>query len=228
MNQMTFELERLNADVIQCNRCERLRTYCEHVANVKRRAYRDQAYWGKPVPGWGDPQAALMIIGLAPGAHGSNRTGRMFTGDRAGDFLYSALYRKGLCNQPISISRQDGLTLQGVYITAVGRCAPPANKPLPNELNQCRPYLMTELKILESVKVILVLGRIAYDGTLKAFEELGETVRKGSDGFAHGAVRQVGSYTMVASYHVSQQNTQTGRLTAPMFDAILQTCLGFF
>jgi uracil-DNA glycosylase family 4 len=223
-----IELERLNSEIVSCNRCERLRAYCEQVARVKRRAYRDQVYWGKPVPGWGDPRANLLIIGLAPGAHGSNRTGRMFTGDRAGDFLYSALYLNGLCNQPTSISRQDGLTLHGVYITAVGRCAPPLNKPLPGELLQCQPFLLRELEILKSVKVILVLGRIAYDGTLRALEELGETVRKGSGGFAHGAVRPAGSYTLVASYHVSQQNTQTGRLTAAMFNEILQTCLSFF
>jgi uracil-DNA glycosylase family 4 len=225
---MTLELDKLNAEVISCNRCERLRNYCEQVANVKRRAYRDQVYWGKPVPGWGDPQAALLIIGLAPGAHGSNRTGRMFTGDRAGDFLYSALYRNGLCNQPTSISRQDGLSLKGVYITAVGRCAPPLNKPLPGELLQCQPFLLRELEILKSVKVILVLGRIAYDGTMRALEKLEGTLRKGSDSLSHGTVRQAGSYTMVSSYHVSQQNTQTGRLTVPMFDAILQTCLRFF
>ena len=225
---MAIELEQLNSEIISCIRCERLRTYCEQVARVKRRAYREQVYWGKPVPGWGDPQASLLIIGLAPGAHGSNRTGRMFTGDRAGDFLYSALYRKGLCNQPTSISRQDGLNLQGVYITAVGRCAPPLNKPLPDELLQCRPFLVRELKLLTSVKVILALGRIAYDGTLRALKELGETARKGSGSFAHGAVRPAGSYTLVASYHVSQQNTQTGRLTVPMFDDILQICLSFF
>jgi uracil-DNA glycosylase family 4 len=225
---MTLELEKLNAEVISCKRCERLRTYCEQVASIKRRAYRDQVYWGKPVPGWGDPQAVLLIVGLAPGAHGSNRTGRMFTGDRAGDFLYSALFRNGLCNQPSSISRQDGLSLRGVYITAVGRCAPPLNKPLPGELLQCQPFLLKELEILKSVKVILVLGRIAFDGTLRALEKLGETVSKGADGFTHGAVRPVGPYTLIASYHVSQQNTQTGRLTAPMFDAILQTCLSFF
>ena len=225
---MAVDLERLNSDIVSCNRCERLRVYCEQVARVKRRAYRDQVYWGKPVPGWGDPRASLLIIGLAPGAHGSNRTGRMFTGDRAGDFLYSALYRTGLCNQPTSISSQDGLTLQGVYITAVGRCAPPLNKPLPNELLQCQPFLVQELEILKSVKVLLALGRIAYDGTLRALEELGEIVRKGFDGFEHGAVRPAGAYTLMASYHVSQQNTQTGRLTAPMFDEILQTCLSFF
>lgn len=225
---MNFDLEKLSSDVIQCNRCERLRTYCEQVAHLKRRAYRDQVYWGKPVPGWGDSQARLMIVGLAPGAHGSNRTGRMFTGDRAGDFLYAALFRAGLCNQPTSVSREDGLSLKSVYITAVGRCAPPMNKPLQGELEQCRSYLVSELRLIKSASVLLALGRIAYDGTLKALEDLGEPGRKESNGFAHGAVKQVGSYTLVASYHVSQQNTQTGRLTVPMFDTILQTCLGFF
>lgn len=225
---MNLDLRTLNAEIINCNRCERLRTYCNHIAQVKRRAYRSQTYWGKPVPGWGDPQARLMIIGLAPGAHGSNRTGRMFTGDRAGDFLYAALYRAGLCNQPISFSILDGLKLQGVYITAVGRCAPPGNKPLPSELNNCRPFLETELKILKSVTVLLALGKVAYDGTLKVLKNLGQSHAEESEKFAHGAVRSIGSYKLVSSYHVSQQNTQTGRLTAAMFDAILKTCLGFF
>jgi len=224
---MNPDLDTLNADIINCNRCERLRAYCAQIAQVKRRAYRDQSYWGKPVPGWGDPQAHLLIIGLAPGAHGSNRTGRMFTGDHAGDFLYAALHRSGLCNQPGSVSRQDGLRLQGVFITAVGRCAPPGNKPLPVELQNCRPYLVTELKLLKSVKVLLVLGKIAFDGTLKALQELGERPVVKSNGFAHGAVRAVGPYQLVSSYHVSQQNTQTGRLTAAMFDVVLKTCLSF-
>lgn len=225
---MNSNLASLDYEIVQCSRCERLRTYCVHMAQVKRRAYRDQIYWGKPVPGWGDPRARLLIIGLAPGAHGSNRTGRMFTGDRSGDFLYAALYRAGLCNQPVSISRQDGLKLQGVYITAVGRCAPPENKPLPGELQNCRPFLEAELRLLKSVTVLLTLGRIAYDGTLQALKGIGETFTETPGGFVHGAVRLVGSYRLVSSYHVSQQNTQTGRLTAPMFDEVLQACLGFF
>lgn len=225
---MISDLDTLHAEIVNCQRCERLRTYCEHVAQIKRRAYRDQDYWGKPVPGWGDPQARLLIIGLAPGAHGSNRTGRMFTGDRAGDFLYAALNRAGLCNQPRSVSRQDSLQLNDVYITAVGRCAPPDNKPLPAELKNCRPYLVKEFQLLKSVKVLLVLGKIAYDGTLKTMLQLGITPGVGSNGFAHGNVESVGPYRLVASYHVSQQNTQTGRLTVAMFDDILQTCLRFF
>ena len=225
---MNSDLDALSTEIVNCHRCDRLRTYCEHIAQVKRRAYRDQSYWGKPVPGWGDPQARLLIIGLAPGAHGSNRTGRMFTGDRAGDFLYAALHRAGLCNQPGSISQQDGLQLQDVFITAVGRCAPPENKPLPGELQNCRPYLMTELKLLKSVKVLLVLGKIAFDGTLKALQEIGLTSEVKSNGFAHGAVASVGPYRLVSSYHVSQQNTQTGRLTVAMFDDVLKTCLSFF
>jgi uracil-DNA glycosylase family 4 len=152
----------------------------------------------------------------------------MFTGDRAGDFLYAALHRAGLCNQPHSISRQDDLQLKDVYITAVGRCAPPDNKPLPAELKNCRSYLVNEFQLLKSVKVLLVLGKIAYDGTLKAMPELGITPGVGPNGFAHGNVASVGPYRLVASYHVSQQNTQTGRLTVTMFDDILQTCLRFF
>jgi uracil-DNA glycosylase family 4 len=220
-------LEELQAEVVGCNRCERLRHYCAQVARVKRRAYRDQDYWGKPVPSFGDPQAKLVIIGLAPGAHGSNRTGRMFTGDRSGDFLYAALYRHGLCSQPVATSTHDGLTLNGVYITAVGRCAPPGNKPLPVELQNCRPFLQTELELLDSTSTLLVLGKIAYDGTLQALKEMAVCAGNDNQGFAHGAVQTAGSYTIVSSYHVSQQNTQTGRLTMAMFDAVLQTCLGF-
>ena len=223
-----MDFEALHAQVMQCNRCVRLRTYCAHMAQVKRRAYRDQDYWGKPVPGFGDPQAKLIIIGLAPGVHGSNRTGRMFTGDRSGDFLYAALYRLKLCSQPVAISRQDGLTLQRVYITAVGRCAPPENKPLPAELQNCRPFLQRELELLNSASTLLVLGKIAYDGTLQALKGQGAVLGNTGQGFAHGAIQTVGRYNMVSSYHVSQQNTQTGRLTAAMFDAVLQTCLGFF
>ena len=225
---MNSDLDILRTQIVNCQRCERLRAYCEQVAQVKRRAYRDQEYWGKPVPGWGDHQARLLIVGLAPGAHGSNRTGRMFTGDRAGDFLYAALHRAGMCNQPGSVSRQDNLQLNDVYITAVGRCAPPGNKPLPAELTNCLPYLVNEFRFLKSVKVILVLGRIAFDGTLKAMQVLGVAPMVGSNGFAHGAVASVGPYQMVCSYHVSQQNTQTGRLTVTMFDEVLQTCLRFF
>lgn len=222
---MSIDLESLREKIVHCDRCERLRKYCEQVAQVKRRAYREQVYWGKPVPGWGDTQARLIIIGLAPGAHGANRTGRMFTGDRSGDFLYAALYRAGLCNQPTSKSLSDGLTLLGVYITAVGRCAPPENKPLPEELGNCRPFLETELRLLQSARVILALGRIAYDGTLRALEALGELSTEKPTVFAHHSVKFIGKYKLVSSYHVSQQNTQTGRLTEQMFDAVLKTCL---
>ncbi len=220
--------EQLQEDVIGCTLCERLRNYCTQVAQVKRRSYREQEYWGKPVPGFGDPRAKLLIVGLAPGAHGSNRTGRMFTGDRSGDFLYAALHRHGLSSHAVAVSRQDGLTLQNVYITAVGRCAPPDNKPLPAELQNCRPFLQRELALLDSVSAILVLGKIAYNGTLQALQEMGIGMENKGQGFHHGAVQNAGHYALVTSYHVSQQNTQTGRLTEAMFDEILQTCFCFF
>jgi len=213
--------ENLNQAIIDCQKCSRLRAYCQQVALVKRHAYRLQEYWAKPVPGFGDVHAKLLIVGLAPGAHGSNRTGRMFTGDRSGEFLYAALYRAGLCNQPGSSSRDDGLILDGVFITAVGRCAPPDNKPTPTEIQNCRPYLEAELNLLTSVRVVLALGKIAFDGILQT-GLIGKVPARPV--FSHGAVYQLGNYSLVASYHVSQQNTQTGRLTITMFDEILDQC----
>jgi len=214
-------LEALNQEIIACQRCPRLVSYCAQVAQTKRAAYAGQEYWGRPVPGWGDPSAWLWIIGLAPGAHGANRTGRMFTGDRSGDFLYAALHRAGLASQPTSTTRQDGLTLKGVYISAAGRCAPPDNKPTPEELKNCRPYLEEELKLLKNTRVLLALGKIAFDAGLSVLAGQGIAIPRPRPVFAHGAVYPLGSYTLAASYHVSQQNTFTGRLTPAMLDKIL-------
>lgn len=187
----------------------------EEVARVKRRAYRDQEYWGKPVPGFGDPKARVLVVGLAPGAHGSNRTGRVFTGDASGGFLYPALYRAGFANQTTAISREDGLVLKDLYIAAVAHCVPPANKPAPAELDNCQPYLERTLEILRP-KVIVCLGRIAFERILRMF-----SIRNSTWKFGHGALYQLNNGTWVlCSYHPSQQNTLTGKLTVKMFDDI--------
>lgn len=208
-------LEQLNNEIIQCRKCSRLVEWREEVARVKRRAYRDQEYWGKPIPGFGDPQARVLIVGLAPGAHGSNRTGRAFTGDASGRFLYPALYRAGFANQPSAESRSDDLSLQAIYIAAVARCAPPANKPSLEELNNCQPYLEHTIQILKP-KVIVCLGRIAFERILGIY-----SARNLGFKFAHGALYQLESGEWVlCSYHPSQQNTLTGKLTVNMFDEI--------
>jgi uracil-DNA glycosylase family 4 len=209
------KLEKLHDEVIQCRKCARLVAWREEVARVKRKAYRDQEYWGKPVPGFGDPGARIFVVGLAPGAHGSNRTGRNFTGDASGGFLYPALYRAGLANQPTAISRDDGLVLKDVYLAASARCVPPENKPTLQELDNCQPYLERELEILKP-RVIVCLGRIAFDRALRLY-----SVHNPAWKFGHGALFQIDSGPWIlCSYHPSQQNTLTGRLTAPMFDAI--------
>jgi uracil-DNA glycosylase family 4 len=213
----------LNAAIVACEKCPRLRAYCEAVAHEKRRAFREQVYWGKPLPGFGDAAAQLLIVGLAPAAHGGNRTGRMFTGDRSGDFLYAALHRAGFANQPIAISRDDGLQLIDAYIAAAGRCAPPDNKPTPEELSYCRPYLIEELHLLKNVCVIVTLGKIAFDNVLAALATLasqGVEISKPRPAFGHEAVYRIDRYTLIASYHPSQRNTQTGLLTPPMFDRV--------
>ena len=209
------KLEKLHDEVIQCRKCARLVAWREEVARVKRKAYRDQEYWGKPVPGFGDPGARIFVVGLAPGAHGSNRTGRNFTGDASGGFLYPSLYRAGLANQPTAVSRDDGLVLKDVYLAASARCVPPENKPTLQELDNCQPYLERELEILKP-RVIVCLGRIAFDRALRLY-----SVRNPAWKFGHGALFQIDSGPWIlCSYHPSQQNTLTGRLTAPMFDAI--------
>jgi len=214
-------LESLNQEIIQCRKCPRLVAWREEVARVKRKAYKDAEYWGKPVPGFGDPQARVLVVGLAPGAHGSNRTGRQFTGDASGGFLFPALHRAGFANQAEAESRSDGLILKDMRITASGRCAPPDNKPTPAELNTCQPYLEREIQIIQP-KVIVCLGKIAFDRILKIF-----SVRNLK--FSHGAVysihpssltRSVHPSFLLCSYHPSQQNTLTGKLTAEMFDEI--------
>ena len=189
---------------------------------MKRRAFRDWTYWARPVPGWGDPEAKLVIVGLAPAAHGGNRTGRVFTGDRSGDFLYAALHRAGLANQARSESRDDGLALRGVWVTLSARCAPPDNKPRPDELARCAPWLARELELLEP-RVVLALGAIAWATVLGLLRAQGIAVPRPSPVFAHGAeVALEGAPRLVGAYHVSQQNTQTGRLTPAMFDAVLR------
>lgn len=243
-------LDTLQREVIACTRCPRLIRYCRAIAREKRRMYRDQDYWGRPIPSFGDPQAELLILGLAPAAHGGNRTGRMFTGDRSGDFLFRALCDTGFTNQPVSVSRDDGLQLHRCYITAALRCAPPGNRPKPVELRNCRPYLVQEVQLLKRIRAVLALGRIAFDTYLRIiYDEYSSRDRKLRYGrvsglisarlsrgfslalpprstlqFAHGASFELpgGLPRLFASYHPSQQNTQTGKLTPQMFREVLQ------
>ena len=214
------ELER---EITECRKCPRLVRYREEVARTKRRAYRDWTYWGRPVPAFGDPEAALVIIGLAPAAHGANRTGRMFTGDRSGDFLYAQLHRAGFANQPQSKSADDGLVLKGALISAAVRCAPPANKPLPVEIRNCLPYLERELELIQP-RAILALGGIALNTYLDLLKRQGLIPSRAAYKFAHGAsyVLPAGLPRLFAAYHPSQQNTQTGRLTPVMFARVLR------
>jgi uracil-DNA glycosylase len=217
-------LAQIGADVVACERCPRLRRYCEEVARVRRAAFRDQVYWGRPVPGFGDPKAWLLIVGLAPAAHGGNRTGRVFTGDKSGDWLYGELHRQGLANHPDSISRDDGMALRGVYITAALRCAPPGNRPEPIEADRCREYLIREMRALTSVRVRLVLGRIGFDAFLRARRGLGLQDLKPKPAFGHGvdhALPEGGR--LLCSYHPSQQNTSTGVLTPAMWREAFDT-----
>lgn len=225
-------LGQLEALIPTCTACPRLRTYCRQVAADKVKRFSDWTYWGRPVPGFGDPQAWLLVVGLAPAAHGANRTGRLFTGDRSGDFLYAALHRAGLASQATATDREDGLTLRGVYITAAGRCAPPQNRPTPQELAACRPYLQRELALLPQVRVILALGGLAYETVVRAAAESGQ-VRLSVRGaarprFTHGAVHALDGWLgkprlpLLACYHVSQQNTFTGVLTPAMLDEVIK------
>src|ERR1700734_1087102 len=207
----------LNSRVIEGERCPRLRMYCAEIARVKRRAYLDQEYWGRPVPSFGDPMARVLILGLAPGAHGSNRTGRPFTGDGSGDFLYPVLYDAGLASQPNAVSRGDGLQLRDCWITSVVRCAPPDNTPKRSELQNCSPYLDQEISLLTNLKVVVCLGRIAFDGYLEHLTRTGQSERKPRFKFAHGAEYALpGGRYLVASFHPSLQNTNTGKLTRGM------------
>jgi uracil-DNA glycosylase len=217
-------LKILNDKIVSCRKCPRLVRYRESVARAKRRAFLAWDYWGRPVPGFGDPHAQLLIIGLAPAAHGGNRTGRTFTGDRSGDFLFDALYRTGFANQPTSVSRDDGLVLQNAYVGVTLRCAPPANKPLPSELANCRPYLETELATLKP-KAILVLGGLALRAYLQILKDQGLITTRAAYPFAHGATYRLpkGLPHVFASYHPSQQNTFTGRLTPAMLTQVLRS-----
>jgi uracil-DNA glycosylase len=214
------DLLELECEVICCRRCPRLVAWREEVARVKRAAYAGEEYWGRPLPGFGDPGARILVLGLAPAAHGGNRTGRIFTGDRSGDWLFGSMYRTGFANQPTSVSRDDGLTLRDAYVTATVRCAPPANKPLPSERDNCQPYLERELSLLESVSVIVTLGSFAWDAALRVTRALGEPVPRPRPKFGHGATTEVGRFTLLGSFHPSQQNTFTGKLTEPMIDAV--------
>ena len=217
-------LEQLNREVIACTRCPRLISHCRRVAQEKRRAYRDQPYWGRPVPGFGDPKARVLVIGLAPGAHGSNRTGRMFTGDGSGNFLYPVLHQVGFASQAEARYRNDNLRLHGAYITAVARCAPPANKPLPTELARCAPFLEREVAGLKDVRVVVALGKVAFDSYLSLLKRSGVIERRNGFRFAHGARYPLPEgKTLLASYHPSQQNTNTGKLTERMFLKVFRT-----
>ncbi len=212
----------LNRDVVSCRLCPRLVAHREEIGRVQRRAYRGEEYWSKPVPGFGDPDARVLIVGLAPGAHGANRTGRMFTGDRSGEFLFRALFEAGFANQPQSVSREDGLRLIDAYVTAPVRCVPPMNKPSREEILTCRPYLVRELKILTRVHVVVVLGRIGLDAYLSVLQDSGKIRSRAPFRFAHGAELrpEADGPLVLASYHPSQQNTSTGKLTAEMLREI--------
>jgi uracil-DNA glycosylase family 4 len=211
----------MNARLVRCQRCPRLVAHRELVAREKKRSFRDQEYWGRPVPGFGDPKARLLLVGLAPGAHGSNRTGRMFTGDASGDWLYAALHEAGFASQPEAVARDDGLTLTDCYITAAARCAPPGNKPTSDEFLACRPYLEAELRLLANVKVVVGLGRIGFEAWLRAAGWWGRLKPRERPAFSHGVEAALPDGTLLlGTYHPSRQNTNTGKLTRAMWRAI--------
>jgi uracil-DNA glycosylase family 4 len=214
-------LAALTAEIVDCRRCPRLVAWREQVALEKVRRFRNETYWGRPVPGFGDPEARILLLGLAPAAHGGNRTGRVFTGDASGDFLWAALHRAGLSNMPASHRADDGLTLTDVYIAAAVRCAPPANKPTTDERDTCAPFLVRELDLLSEVRVIVALGAFGWDAALRALADLGRIIAP-RPRFGHGAEATIGPYRLLGTYHPSQQNTFTGRLTPEMFDAVVR------
>ncbi len=218
ISQLKTCWDNLNSEITSCRECPRLVEWREEVARVKKKAYQDWIYWGKPVPGFGDLRANILVVGLAPGAHGANRTGRMFTGDSSGDFLFGSLHRTGFANQPISVSVDDGLQLKDIFISASARCVPPDNKPTPTEIRNCRPYLEREIELLSDLKVIVALGQVAFKNVLTTYQQPSSRFD-----FSHGAVHQIGKLHLIASYHPSQQNTQTGKLTQEMFDQIWVT-----
>jgi uracil-DNA glycosylase family 4 len=216
-------LESLNLRIVACDRCPRLRAYAVEVARVRRRAYAQCEYWGRPVPSFGDQKARVLVLGLAPGAHGSNRTGRMFTGDGSGDFLYPVLHEAGFASQPRAVSRDDGMKLTDAWIGAVVRCAPPANKPTPEEQRNCAPWLDEELRLLVNLRVVVCLGKIAFDGLLAHARRSGKLPSRSGFAFAHGAEFTLpNGLAVIASYHPSLQNTNTGKLTRPMFLSIFK------
>jgi uracil-DNA glycosylase family 4 len=213
-------LAALTREITHCRACPRLVDWRERVAREKRAAFRDEEYWGRPVPGFGDPAARLLLVGLAPAAHGGNRTGRVFTGDRSGDWLFAAMHRAGLASQPRSEGPGDGLVLRDAWVTAVNRCAPPANRPTTTERDNCLPYLAEELRLLARSRTIVALGAYAWDGALRAVAALGVAIPRPRPPFGHGAESGLDGLALVGSYHVSQQNTFTGRLTEPMLDEV--------
>ena len=207
-------------EIAGCRLCPRLVAWREQVAADPPKRYRGEEYWARPLPGFGDPRAAIVVIGLAPAAHGANRTGRMFTGDRSGDWLFAAMHRAGLANQPTSVSAEDGLRLRGAWVSAINRCAPPANKPTTVERDNCMPFLERELELLGRARVLVALGSYAWDNAIRLLRERGEPVPKPKPRFGHGAEAEVGRFTLVGCFHPSQQNTFTGKLTEPMIDAV--------
>jgi uracil-DNA glycosylase len=215
------ELSALAAEIVECRRCPRLVAWREEVAREKRAAFAGEEYWGRPLPGFGDPDASIVLYGLAPAAHGGNRTGRVFTGDRSGDWLVGALYRAGLANQPESVSRDDGLRLIDCFMAAAVRCAPPENKPLPVERDTCLPWSLQELPLLTRTRVVIALGGFAWDAALRVRAALGDPTPRPRPKFAHGAELEGAPWTLLGCFHPSQQNTFTGRLTEPMLDAVL-------
>jgi uracil-DNA glycosylase len=218
---MLDSLEAVQAEIIDCRRCPRLVAWREQVGRDKRAAFQACEYWARPVPGFGDPSARLVIVGLAPAAHGGNRTGRIFTGDRSGDWLFASLYRTGFASQPTSVARDDGLRLTGAWVCAAVRCAPPANRPLPSERDNCLPYLVRELSLLRSMRVIVALGSFGWDAALRGLAGAGEPRVRPRPKFGHGAQAEVGRFTLLGCFHPSQQNTFTGKLTEPMIDDVL-------
>jgi uracil-DNA glycosylase family 4 len=215
------DLDAISARVVRCRACPRLVAWREQVAHEKTARFADQQYWGRPVPGFGDPRARVLIVGLAPAAHGGNRTGRIFTGDRSGDFLFAALHRTGFADRPASVARDDGLRVRDAYITAVNRCAPPGNRPTPTERDTCLPYLVEEFRALDQLRVVVSLGAFAWDGALRALGVLGHGIRP-RPRFGHGAEVGSGPYRMIGCFHPSQQNTFTGTLTPSMLDAVFE------
>src|SRR5439155_18841031 len=219
-------LAALSHEITACRRCPRLVEWRERVAGEKRAAFAGETYWGRPVPGFGDPKARILVVGLAPAAHGGNRTGRIFTGDRSGDFLFASMHRAALASQPTSVSRDDGLTLTGAMVTAVNRCAPPGNRPTPQERDNCLPYLAREISLIDALREIVQLGSFSWDGVLRALALIGLPAAVPRPRIGHLAESPIGPYVLLGSFHPSQQNTFTGKLTSEMLDAVFERAVG--